>query len=67
MPVLLTVEMSDGRTLTRKLPVEIWARSDDFTFHLGRPGTVVKVTLDVDHRLPDADRGNNEWSRLISG
>jgi len=66
MPVLVTVEMSDGRTLTRRLPVEIWARSDDFTYHLGQPGTVVKVTLDADHRLPDVDRSNNEWTRLVS-
>ena len=66
MPVLLTAEMSDGRTITRKLPVEIWARGDDFTFHLSEPGTVVKVTLDAEHRLPDADRANNEWTRLIS-
>lgn len=66
MPVLVTVEMSDGRTVTKKLPVEIWARGDDFTFHLGEPGTVVKVTLDAEHRLPDVDRANNEWTRLIS-
>jgi hypothetical protein len=66
MPVLLTVEMADGRTVTRRLPVEIWARSDDFTFHLPEAGTVVKVTLDAQHMLPDVDRENNEWVRMIS-
>jgi hypothetical protein len=66
MPVLLTAEMSDGRTITKKLPVEIWARGDDFTFNLSEPGTVVKVTLDAEHRLPDVDRANNQWTRLVS-
>ncbi|MGD8319858.1 MAG: M1 family metallopeptidase [Gemmatimonadota bacterium] len=66
MPVLLTVEMSDGSVIHEKLPVEIWARSDTFDYRLGEDGTVVKVTLDADHQLPDVDRSNNVWSRLAS-
>lgn len=66
MPVLVTVEMSDGRTFTKKLPAEIWARGDDYTYYVTEPGTVVRVTLDGGHELPDVDRSNNEWVRLIS-
>ena len=63
MPVLLEVAMSDGRTVRKTLPVQIWARSDAFDYVLTEPGTVVRVTLDPDHRLPDTDRSDNAWSR----
>ncbi len=66
MPVLLRIELSDGRTLQRKLPVEIWARSDAFDYWLDDQGTVVAVTLDADHQLPDVDRSDNVWKRMAS-
>ncbi len=66
MPVLLEVELSDGQVLERKLPVEVWARSDAFDFFLDVPGTVVRVTLDADHQLPDVDRSDNVWRRMAS-
>lgn len=66
MPVLLRVEMSDGRVLDRTLPVEVWARSDDYDLFLDDQGTVLSVTLDADHRLPDVDRSDNVWTRAVS-
>ena len=66
MPVLLEVELADGQVLERKLPVEIWARSDAFDFFLDVPGTVVRVTVDADHQLPDVDRSDNVWRRIAS-
>ena len=66
MPVLLRVEMSDGRVLDKKLPVEVWTRSDQFDFLLSAPGTVVRVTVDPEHQLPDVDRSDNVWTRGVS-
>ena len=68
MPVLLHIEMSDGRVIDRKLPVEIWARGNSFDYLLTDKGkgTVVGVVLDAKHALPDANRGNNAWHRPAS-
>lgn len=66
MPALVRVEMSDGRILDRTLPVEIWSRGDDYDLHLTEEGTVVRVTVDADHRLPDVDRSDNLWERTVS-
>ncbi len=63
MPVLVEVELADGRTLRRHLPVEVWIRGDDYELWL-EPGTeVVGVTLDPDGSLPDVDRSDNAWKR----
>jgi hypothetical protein len=67
MPVLLHVEMRDGRTIDRKLPVQIWARGNAFDYLLPEKGTVVGVTLDPKHALPDVDRSNNVWQRAAGG
>jgi hypothetical protein len=66
MPVLVEVEMEDGRVIRRELPVEIWSRSDDYDLWLDEEGTVVRVTLDAERRLPDVDRSDNEWRRGVS-
>jgi hypothetical protein len=66
MPVLLEVELADGRVLERRLPVEVWARGDAFDYFLDEPGTVVRVTVDGAHQLPDVDRSDNVWRRLAS-
>ncbi|HSM05128.1 MAG TPA: M1 family metallopeptidase [Longimicrobiales bacterium] len=65
MPVLLHVEFEDGTTLDRTLPVEIWMRGDDYTLSLDRKA-VARVFLDPDFVLPDVDRENNEWRRVVS-
>ena len=67
MPVLLHVQMQDGRTIDRKLPVQIWARGNTFDYRLPEKGTVVGVTLDPKHALPDVDRSNNVWQRPPGG
>ncbi len=66
MPVLLEVEMADGRVVRKQLPVEVWTRGNAFDFFLAGKGTVVRVTLDPDHRLPDVDRTDNVWTRGVS-
>ncbi len=63
MPVLLRVTFDDGHVLNEKLPVDIWARGDDFDLRVPGPGHVTGVILDPDAKLPDMDRSNNRWER----
>ena len=65
MPVLLHLQFEDGSVLDRTLPVEIWMRGDDYTFTLDQKG-VAQVFLDPEYMLPDVDRDNNEWKRVVS-
>jgi hypothetical protein len=62
MPVSYRVTFDDGTSETRKLPVEVWAWTDQWKTDLPTNGKrVVSVTLDPDDMLPDVDRRNNEW------
>jgi hypothetical protein len=62
MPTLVDVELADGRTIHQRLPVEIWAKGDDYDLYLDRQGSdVARVELDAGHHLPDVDRSNNVW------
>ncbi len=66
MPVLVAVEFDDGHVVHTKLPAEVWATGDDYTLVLDEPGAAVRVTLDPDGKLPDANTANNGWVRPIS-
>lgn len=63
MPVLLTVKTSQGLTRHYKLPVVVWMKGSTYTFYPQIQGEITEVVLDADHRLPDIDRSNNNWSR----
>jgi hypothetical protein len=65
MPVLLEIELDDGRVFEQKLPAEVWMRGDDYVYVVDEPG-VVRVSIDPDFRLPDVDRADNEWRRPVS-
>jgi len=65
MPVLLHVEFADGTMFDQKLPAEVWMRGDEYTWVTGRTD-VVRVFLDPDFMLPDIDRSDNEWRRVVS-
>jgi len=64
MPVLLHVEFTDGTTFDRTLPAEIWMRGDEHTWVIDRTD-VARVFLDPVFRLPDVDREDNEWPRVV--
>jgi hypothetical protein len=53
--------------LNEKLPVDIWARGNDFAVTIPGPGHVVGVTLDPEAKLPDIDRANNRWVKAGGG
>lgn len=61
MPILVTVEESNGKIHEFKVPVEIWKFGADANFHVNTTSKITHVVLDADHELPDTDRSNNEW------
>lgn len=63
MPLSFRVTYEDGSVEDRKLPVEIWYRSDDATVALLAGKPVQSVVIDPDKKLPDIDRSNNEWTK----
>lgn len=61
LPVVLEIEMRDGRVERRQLPVEIWMLGNTFVLPLGSGALPARVTLDPDGQLPDVDLANNVW------
>jgi len=64
MPVPYRVTYEDGKTETRRLPVEAWMTTNQWTAAWDTGGKkLVKVELDPDGKLPDVEPGNNVWPR----
>ncbi len=61
MPILVTIEETNGKTHNFTVPVDIWKYGKDATFHVNTTSKLKQIVLDADHQLPDIDRGNNEW------
>ena len=61
MPATLRVTYSDGSTRDVRVPVETWLQHTSFTLAVSGNEPVVSATLDPQHVLPDADRGNNTF------
>lgn len=61
MPILATVEESNGKTQKFTVPVEIWKFGKDAKFHVNTTSKITHIVLDAEHQLPDIDRANNEW------
>lgn len=63
MPVTLKVVDVKGQEKRWRLPVEIWSRGDTYQLTLPTAVELKSVTIDPDHRLPDINRSNNQWSK----
>jgi len=61
MPVEMKVTYEDGSTEERKLPVEIWFSTNQWTTVWDTDKRITKVELDPNERLPDSDPKNNVW------
>ena len=64
MPVHLTVTMTDGSTLERTIPVDVWLRgrtSATTTLNVSKPD-IRRIEIDADRYFPDVDRSNNTWT-----
>ncbi|MBC7773763.1 MAG: M1 family metallopeptidase [Pyrinomonadaceae bacterium] len=62
MPLTFKATFDDGTTLTRKLPVEIWAWTSHWPAEITTSGKrVVEVQVDPAQMMPDANPANNIW------
>ncbi|MBN6101776.1 M1 family metallopeptidase [Xanthomonas sp. CFBP 8703] len=59
MPATLRIDFADGSHLDQRVPVETWIQQTQPQIRVPSTQKVLHVTLDPDHRLPDADRGDN--------
>jgi hypothetical protein len=61
MPITFEVEYEDGSKETKRLPVEIWFKSNKVVHTVKSEKEIVAVRLDPERMLPDNKRGNNSW------
>lgn len=64
MPVLLEIELENGETIERSIPVDAWLRGDttaSVTVETDSP--VVRVSIDPENLFPDVDLSDNDWRR----
>ena len=59
MPATLRIAFADGGHRDIRVPVEAWRFGATPTLTLDSDRPVATLTLDPEHKLPDADRGNN--------
>jgi hypothetical protein len=62
LPVPMKIEQENGKTDSIELPVEIWQRGGEWTFHYPSTSAIKKVTIDPDHDYPDIDPSNNTYT-----
>lgn len=60
MPTRLTIQLADGTTVQREIPVENWFGGVE-TNTVAVPAAVTRVEIDAANAFPDADRENNVW------
>jgi hypothetical protein len=64
MPMKYRVTYSDGKTEMRRLPVEAWMTTNQWTALWDTEGRKIKkVEIDPEGKLPDIEPGNNVWGR----
>jgi len=62
LPVPIKIVQEDGKTDSIQLPVEIWQRGGEWTFHYPSTTTIKSVTIDPNHDYPDINPDNNTFS-----
>lgn len=62
MPATLRIDYADGSHEDVRLPVETWRQSATPKLALHTSKKIAKLTLDPEHKLPDADRANNSYT-----
>ena len=64
MPVDLTMTLSTGETVERRLPVDLWLRgAREITRTIETEAPAERVVIDAGQYYPDTDRSNNVWER----
>jgi hypothetical protein len=63
MPVTVLIKEANGKEQRLTLPVEVWQRGGQWTFHVNTTSEVTDITLDPDKQLPDFNRENNHYKK----
>lgn len=67
MPVLLRLHWKDGSTEDLRLPVQVWMQNEEqFAKLVIRDKELARVELDPMHEIPDIDRANDAWPRVVA-
>lgn len=61
MPVDIKITLSNGRSETIQLPVNVWQRGGVWTFKYPSKLPIKSIVIDPNGELPDTDLRNNEW------
>lgn len=61
VPVVFKVVYEDGSSEVKTLPVEVWHRQNEWSYHLNSPKKVKVVDIDPGRFLPDIDAKDNSW------
>jgi hypothetical protein len=59
LPATVQLDFADGSNQRATLPVEAFYKSATAAFDLPTAKPIKQITIDPDHKLPDADRTNN--------
>ena len=62
MPVSIEIKEENGKTGIKNLPVEIWQKSDEWSFQYNSTSKIDSVIIDPNHEMPDIKRDNNIWT-----
>ena len=62
MPATLRIDYADGSHEDVRVPVEAWRQSATPKLALHTSRKIARLTLDPEHKLPDADRANNSYA-----
>lgn len=63
MPILVSVEESNGNSHKFTVPVDVWRYGKDAKFHVNTTSEITQIVLDAEHKIPDIDRSNNVWKK----
>jgi len=63
MPVTLRVTFADGTGRDLRLPAETWVRQASTDVPVVGASPVVRAMIDPDHKIPDKDRSNNDFTQ----
>jgi len=62
MPLTIEIKTVSGKTDRVNYTAEIWERNVSWSFKYPSTEAIESVTIDPDHKLPDANLANNVWT-----
>ncbi|MFL9843405.1 M1 family metallopeptidase [Flavobacterium rhizosphaerae] len=63
MPVVFKITYADNSTEEKRLPVEVWQRSNEWDYLVSSAKEIKSVTIDPGNFIPDINLADNYWSK----